>query len=413
MDSSEQKKHNSYRYEALFNQASMGIIVVDSRAAIQSANPFALRLFGYVLEEVLNKPIEMLIPGRYHSRHVGHRDVYSHNPKTRPMGVGMDLFAIKKDGSEFPVEVSLSNYEDQEDQFVIAFISDISIRKKAEAEIEELNNKLEYTVEQRTKELRVAMQDLEQSKDELSKLLEREKELGELKSRFVTIASHEFRTPLSTILSSTYLIERYTTTEEQHRREKHLQRIVSSVQLLTDILNDFLSVGKIEEGKIQVRFTNFDIEQLVADITREMEVTLKKGQRLVYRHRGNREVALDASLLKHIVINLVSNASKFSPENGPIEVETLCRAGVVRLSVKDNGIGISREDQKHLMERFFRAANAGNIQGTGLGLHIISKYTELMDGHIECVSELEQGTEFIITFGSAGAQQPEVRGPKG
>ncbi|WP_300601266.1 PAS domain-containing sensor histidine kinase [Niabella sp.] len=389
---------NSYRYEALFNQASMGIIVVDNTAEIQSANPFALALFGYSLEELLHKPIELLIPGRYHNRHVTHRDGYTHHPKARPMGVGMDLFAVKKDGSEFPVEVSLSNYQDEGKQFIIAFISDISIRKKAEAEIEELNNKLESTVEQRTRELTAAMQDLEQSKDDLSKLLEREKELGELKSRFVTTASHEFRTPLSTILSSTYLIERYTTTEEQPRREKHLQRIVSSVQLLTDILNDFLSVGKIEEGKIQVRFTRFDIGELVSGVVREMEVTLKKNQQLVYHHKGDPVVELDASLLKHIVMNLVSNASKFSPEDGHIIIETSCDAKTMSLSVKDNGIGISKEDQKHLMERFFRAANAGNIQGTGLGLHIISKYTELMNGSIKCTSELDQGTEFIITF---------------
>ncbi|MCD2421583.1 PAS domain-containing sensor histidine kinase [Niabella pedocola] len=398
MGDSDQKKHESYRYEALFNQASMGIIVVNNAAEIQSANPFALGLFGYALEELLQKPIELLIPGRYHNRHVGHRDGYTHNPKTRPMGVGMDLFAIKKDGSEFPVEVSLSNYQDEGKQFIIAFISDISIRKKAEAEIEELNNKLESTVEQRTRQLTAAMQDLEQSKDELSKLLEREKELGELKSRFVTIASHEFRTPLSTILSSTYLIERYTRTEEQPRREKHLQRIVSSVQLLTDILNDFLSVGKIEEGKIQVRFTRFDIQELVWGIVREMEVTLRAGQQLMYHHQGEPVVELDASLLKHIILNLVSNASKFSPENGPIVIETSVEQQEVRLSVKDHGIGISSEDQKHLMERFFRAANAGNIQGTGLGLHIISKYTELMNGSIQCVSELDQGTTFIITF---------------
>ncbi|MBO9595969.1 MAG: PAS domain S-box protein [Niabella sp.] len=405
MAASEQKKHESYRYEALFNQASMGIIVVNNAAEIQSANPFALGLFGYTLEELLQKPIELLIPGRYHNRHVSHRDGYTHNPKNRPMGVGMDLFAVKKDGSEFPVEVSLSNYQDEGKQFIIAFISDISIRKKAEAEIEALNNKLESTVEQRTRQLTAAMQDLEQSKDELSKLLEREKELGELKSRFVTIASHEFRTPLSTILSSTYLIERYTRTEEQPRREKHLQRIVSSVQLLTDILNDFLSVGKIEEGKIQVRFTRFDIQELVSGIVREMEVTLRKGQQLVYHHQGDPVVELDASLLKHIILNLVSNASKFSPEDGPIIIETTVDQQQVQLSVKDHGIGISGEDQKHLMERFFRAANAGNIQGTGLGLHIISKYTELMNGSIQCVSELDQGTTFIITFDPNAAKE--------
>ncbi|MBZ4192017.1 PAS domain-containing sensor histidine kinase [Niabella beijingensis] len=398
MNSTARQNSDNYRYEALFNQASMGIIVVNSAAAIQSANPFALRLFGYTLEEVLGRSIEMLIPGRYHHRHVRHREAYIHHPKNRPMGVGMDLFAVKKDGSEFPVEVSLSNYQDQEEQYVIAFISDISVRKKAEAAVEELNNKLESTVEQRTRELTIAMQELEHSKDELAKSLEKEKELGELKSRFVSIASHEFRTPLSTVLSSTYLIEKYTAAEDQPRREKHLQRIVSSVQLLTDILNDFLSVGKIEEGKIQVRFSHFDLQELIAGVAREMENNLKKEQQLIYRHTGETEVYLDASLLKHIVMNLISNASKFSPEGGRIEVTTSCHEGNVTLSVKDHGIGISREDQKHLMERFFRAANAGNIQGTGLGLHIISKYTELMNGSIQCISELEQGTEFIITF---------------
>ncbi|MGJ7033266.1 PAS domain-containing sensor histidine kinase [Niabella hirudinis] len=400
MGVADQKGQDSYRYEAFFNQASVGIIIVNSKALIQSANPFALKLFGYTLEELLQQSIERLIPMRYHSKHITHRTAYAHHPKSRPMGVGMDLYAIKKDGSEFPVEVSLSNYNDAGEEFVIAFISDISIRKKAEADIEELNNKLEFTVEQRTQELKAAMDELKASKDELSGLLEREKELGDLKSKFVSIASHEFRTPLSTILSSAYLIEKYTGAgaDEHTKRERHLQRIVSSVQLLTDILNDFLSVGKIEEGKIQVRLTGFNIRELILDITREMEINLKKEQRMSYHHEGRENVCLDPSLLKHILINLLSNASKFSPENGLITIRSTVNDQSVQLSVTDGGIGISREDQRHLTERFFRAANAGNIQGTGLGLHIISKYTELMNGSIQCISELDKGTEFIIRF---------------
>ena len=387
-----------YRYEALFNNASMGIVVANSKAIIQSVNPFAVELFGYAVEEIIGKPIELLVPQRYHPQHVRHRDGYISHPKSRPMGVGLDLFGSKKDGTEFPVEVSLSSYTDKEEKYVIAFISDISIRKNAEAEIIKLNNDLESTVEERTRELTKAMQLLEGSEAEMSRSLEKEKELGELKSRFVSMASHEFRTPLSTILSSTYLIEKYTLSNEQPKRDKHLQRIISSVNMLTDILNDFLSVGKIEEGKIQVRLATFNIKELMETTLEELKNNLKKYQVLLYEHTGDTMVTLDASLLKHIIMNLVSNASKFSSETSSIEMKTSVDDSGLSLSVRDYGIGIPREDQQHLMERFFRGANAGMIQGTGLGLHIVSKYSELMNGTVACNSEQEKGTEFTISF---------------
>ncbi len=399
MQSAAQNSINeAFRFEALFNHASMGIVMVDNHGLIHSVNPFALKLFGYTIEELIERPIEALIPQRYHHHHVGKREGFTHHPKSRPMGVGMDLFAVKKDGTEFPVEVSLGNYQKNNVTNVIAFISDISVRKKAEASIVKLNDELEATVQLRTKELTDAMLQLQLSKEELSKSLDIEKELGELKSRFVSMASHEFRTPLSTILSSAYLIEKYTTADEQPKREKHLQRIYSSVNMLTDILNDFLSVGKIEEGKIQVRPTQLNIPEVINSITGDIQNNLQAGQQIVYNHHGEEEALLDASLLKHIVMNLVSNASKFSSVKCLIEIATIHQNGLLTFSVKDNGMGISTEDQKHLMERFFRGANAGNIQGTGLGLHIVSKYAELMNGTVECKSELEKGTEFIITF---------------
>jgi PAS domain S-box-containing protein len=376
----------------------MGILITDSHGRITAINPFALEEFGYTQEELMNNKIEILIPSRYHHHHEDHRDKYFKRPQSRPMGLGMDLFAVRKDGTEFPVEVSLGNFNHNGEKFVIAFISNISVRKKAESDIRKLNDELENTVEQRTEELTHAMHQLEKSKEELSKAFEKEKELGELKSRFVSMASHEFRTPLSTVLSSSYLIQKYVTAEDQAKREKHLERIVSSVNMLTSILNDFLSLGKIEEGKIQVRFTEFNIEEYVLSITNEMRDNLKRNQDISYHHEGERMVYLDSSLFKHILLNLISNASKFSPENSPIEINTTLFGHTLRLSVKDQGMGISKEDQKHLMERFFRGSNVANIQGTGLGLHIISKYAELMNGSLECKSELDKGTEFIITF---------------
>lgn len=242
--------------------------------------------------------------------------------------------------------------------------------------------------------------ELKKAEENLREALKKERGLGELKSRFVSMASHEFRTPLSTVLSSAYLIEKYKSTEDQPKREIHLQRITSSVNMLTDILNEFLNIGKIEEGKIQAKLSEFNLHEIIQVIIEEMKMSLRKEQEINYQHRGDTKAILDKSLLKHIVLNLVSNASKFSPEKSTITVKTNNRKGRLLLSVKDEGMGISKEDQKHLTDRFFRGSNAANIQGTGLGLYIVSKYAEMMNGKIQCKSNVEKGTEFIVTFNS-------------
>ena len=214
------------------------------------------------------------------------------------------------------------------------------------------------------------------------------------------MASHEFRTPLSTVLSSSYLIEKYNTTEDQPKREKHLLRVVKSVNMLTDILNDFLSLGKIEEGKIRTNFSAFNLSEIIVSTIDDIKNNLKNDQQIKYTHEGDTDVFLDLSLMKHILMNLVSNASKFSSNSTIISVKTVQKNNSIVLSVKDEGIGISPEDQKHLMERFFRAANAQNIQGTGLGLHIVARYAEMMEGKLEFKSELGKGSEFIVTIKS-------------
>jgi signal transduction histidine kinase len=239
---------------------------------------------------------------------------------------------------------------------------------------------------------------IKKGEEVLRKALQKEKELGELKSRFVSMASHEFRTPLSTILSSSYLLAKYITTEDQPKREKHIDRIISSVNMLTDILNDFLSIGRIEEGRISLRPAPVVVRQFMEAIVNEIKPLLKKNQEIVYMHSGRDQAVLDNGLLKHIVLNLLSNAIKFSGEDSSIEVATMNSAGEFILSVKDQGVGISEEDQKHLFERFFRGTNVTHIQGTGLGLHIVSRYAELMNGTVKFRSELGSGTEFIVAF---------------
>jgi signal transduction histidine kinase len=267
-------------------------------------------------------------------------------------------------------------------------------------EIKKMNINLESTVIQRTTELQKTLVELEASKEDLTKSLEKEKEVNDLKSRFVSMASHEFRTPLSTVLSSISLLAKYNTTEDQPKRDKHIDRIKSSVKTLTDILNEFLSLGKIEEGKVEVKSELFDVSEFINSITNEMNVLLKPGQEIKYEHSGNSSTYTDGSLLKHVLINLISNAIKFSPEKATILISCKVNNENTTIKITDQGMGIPMADQIHLFERFFRATNATNIQGTGLGLHIVGRYIEILSGSISYESELEKGSTFKIVLPS-------------
>ncbi|MCY7420398.1 MAG: HAMP domain-containing histidine kinase [Chitinophagaceae bacterium] len=249
--------------------------------------------------------------------------------------------------------------------------------------------------------LREALKELEKSKEELNVAFENEKELSELKSGFVTMASHEFRTPLSTILSSAYLIEKYNETNLDPKVDKHVKRIKNAVGGMKNILEDFLSLGKLEEGLVHAkpeRFTSVDFNGFIQSVISELEAMLKPGQTILYENVNEGNVWIDHYLLKNILINMVSNAIKFSLDDGKIRVITFVENNQLVLNIQDEGIGISDEDQQHLFERFFRAKNAANIQGTGLGLHIVVKYLELLDGRIKMNSTLNEGTTFTIYF---------------
>jgi PAS domain S-box-containing protein len=393
------------RFGALLDYASIAVIILNRQMKIMQMNPYALHLFGYTTAEISGKKLEVLLPKSMHKRHNLLHHQYFAKPANRPMAVGKDVTAVKKDGTTFPVEVNLGTYQTEDEVFVIAYVNDISVRKKAEEKILQLNAELENKIRQRTDELAESIVQLEHqikqteaAKEELKKSLAKEKELNLLKSRFVSTASHEFRTPLSTILSSTYLLQKYVNTEDQPKRDKHIERIVSSVNMLTDILNDFLSVGKIEEGKITTKFALFNICAHAEEVIESIKGMLKAGQEITCEMKGNKEVYLDPSMVKHIIMNLLSNAIKFSPENTPIKIVIDRKKNNLTLRVIDQGMGISNQDRQHLFERFFRGSNAGNIQGTGLGLHIVKKYAELMNGDVQCISELEKGTTFIVKF---------------
>ena len=397
---------------SLFENATEGIILTNGKGEIVLVNPAARRMFDYKAEELLGHPIEVLIPQRYKPHHKELREGFYQHPQNRVMGHGRDLHARRRDGSDMPVEISLSFYRRAGELFVIAFIVDITERKKIEnniitqqkelekmtSDMRKLNAQLEAKVEERTLILKEALQKLEESQQELSEALDKEKQLNEIKSRFVSMASHEFRTPLSTILSSATLVAKYPTTEENEKRQKHIRRIKDSVSHLNGLLEDFLSLGKLEEGKVTVHISSFTVKDFIEDIIEEMRAIQKEGQQIHLDYSGEGTSTTDKRLLKNILINLLSNAIKFSPEKSNVWIIAENKKNKLKITIKDEGVGIPEEDLHHIFATFFRAKNVTNIEGTGLGLPIVKRYLDLLNGTVSLQSQLNVGTIATVTL---------------
>lgn len=402
---------SSEAYREIFQSMSEGIIMVSEHGKIVIANPVAEQLFGYVKDELVGMSIEDLLPSALRKGHANLRKGFNADPHPRRMGYGRDLVALRKNGSEFPVEVSLSFTKMDGQLLVMAFVSDISQRKltedalkRSEEQLIVYATELERKVEMRTEALNNTVSRLERevierkkAEDEVKKSLEKERELNDLKSKFVSIASHEFRTPLSTVLSSASLIQQYKDKGELDKVNKHVNRIKSAVNHLTSILNDFLSLGKLEEGKIEVNTESIQVNEFINEVIEQMSLTLKEGQNVELKCATQlKTIETDPRILRNIMFNLISNASKYSDEGKKIELICEQKKTSLSLTVKDRGIGIPLEDQKHLFDRFFRASNSGNIQGTGLGLNIVKRYTELLNGTLSFESEPDKGSAFTI-----------------
>ncbi|WP_276370746.1 PAS domain-containing sensor histidine kinase [Chryseolinea sp. H1M3-3] len=486
-------------FKILFESATIGILVVNDKGNIELSNPCADKLFGYEPAELIGKTVEVLIPIHLSHKHIHHREGYFHKPKTRPMGLGLELYARKKNEESFPVEISLAHYELDGEKLAVAFITDITERVKAKKIIDEREewfrnmadnapvmicvsginkmcsyvNKtwLQFTGRQLEEELgtgwltgvhpedmeecivnynkacdarqpfemefrlrrhdgqyrwirkvvkptyladhtftgyvgscndihdqRMMQEELElrvhQRTNDLNAALGREQELNELKSRFVSMASHEFRTPLSVVLSSTALISKYIDSEKDEKIEKHLLRIKNSVNSLRSILNDFLSLDKLEQGKVEVECDNFDLKVFMNDVIEDVSLLQKKEQRVNLSHQGEIQVSLDQKKLYYIMVNLISNSLKYSSADVHVHCEN--KDGFITVKVQDFGIGIPEEEQQLLFSKFFRAHNTGSIQGTGLGLTIVKRYVELMSGKISFTSKSGEGTTFVI-----------------
>ena len=398
-------------FREIFQSMTEGIIAVSKEGEIIVANLVAENMFGYDKNELVGKPLEMLLPKRYRGSHIHFRTEFNQNPIPRKMGQGRDLAALTKGGIEFPVEISLS-YSNAGSHFhAIAFISNISLRKKAEEALKRSEEQLiqyaaelENRVQARTEDLNISIKKLEKeiidrkkAEAEVRRALDKERELNEMKSKFVSIASHEFRTPLSTILSSIALIDQYKQKGDIEKIDKHISRAKASVNHLTGILNDLLSLSKLEEGKMEVLSEDVHVKELFSDIAEEIRLLLKPGQEIVMTCATALEsLQTDGRILRNILFNLLSNASKYSDHGKSIYLECKHTDTIFEITIRDEGMGVPEAEQRHLFERFFRASNASNIQGTGLGLNIVKRYLDLLSGTVTFSSEYLKGSTFTI-----------------
>lgn len=390
---------NTALLKAIIDNAIDGIITIDDHGKIESINPSGCKLFAYEAHEVIGMNIAMMMPKPDKEQHDGYLQNYRSTGQPNIIGKRREVFGLRKNGSIFPFRLAISEVQFSGRKIYTGFIHDLSKEKEAEEKLKDYAAHLEEQVELRTQLLNESVKALEAANSKVNQSLDKEKELGQLKSRFVSMASHEFRTPLSSIQLSSDLIEKYAENADIENINRHLGKIKNSVTNLTGILNDFLSLDRLETGKMETEAVSFDIVGFSEDITEEMQIIAKEDQKIIYGHTGISSIVLmDQALLKNCIINLISNAIKYSGEHTFIEFDTVVTDKNIIVSITDNGIGIPKEDQKHLFEPFFRAHNTGNIPGTGLGLNIVSRYTALMNGTVSFISDVNQSTSFTLSF---------------
>lgn len=359
----------------VFDESLNEIYVFDAKSLkFLDVNKGAQRNIGYTLEE-----LKLLTPADIKPDYSEEefRKLLVPLAQKHSDKVEFETEHRRKDGSVYPVEVHLQTSNLGYRNVFVAVILDITERKN-------YTQTLEKKVTERTEQLR--------------KALAKEKELNELKTRFLSLVSHEFKTPLSSILTSSTLLSKYTQAEQQEKRNKHIDTIRSKVKYLDNILNDFLSVERLESGKVGYKFTTFPMSKLVNEVIYDANMLLKEGQRIDYpQDIDDFVIEFDEIILGLILSNLVHNAIKYSPEDTTIDIQVEKKQGnILTLLVIDQGIGIPKEDQKFIFNRYFRANNALLNQGTGIGLNIVKQHLENLGGCITFSSKENIGSTFTV-----------------
>ncbi len=417
-------------FKAALDTILDGVIIIDARGRIRYVNPALVRLFGYDdADELTGQSMNVLVPsGKDRENHDKHLDSYLRTGRARVIGKGREVAAQRKDGTVFPIWLSVNEYQFDGQRFMVGVLNDFTEQKKTEKTLAGLARELDQSLTQRTKELagtvnrllKINLQlkkeirekeataiALKNSQETLKLALQKERHLNEMKSRFLSMASHEFKTPLSAILSSASILERYTEAHQQDKRVKHIAKIKRMIRQLNDVLNDFLSVERLDGREIPLRYTDVNLKAFLKTLVEEADM-LKIGQKIVLKYRAATQVLhTDSNILRMIIRNLLSNAVKYSDEGTKIQLIVGERGGYLEIKVKDEGIGIPESEQKYIFTRFFRSTNAAHIKGTGLGLAIVKRYVEALNGQVSFKSTVGKGSVFIIKLPLDGGEKKE------
>jgi len=357
----------------LLEYAPDAAIIVDADGRIRLVNAQTERLFGYYREELINQPIEMLIPARYRSRHVGERRGYYNDPHVRPMGIGLELNGLRKNGTEFPVEISLSPVETVEGTFVACSVRDSSERKAIERELQQLNAALESA--------------------------------NRAKDQFLASMSHELRTPLNAIIGFTGTMLMQLPGPLNAEQQRQLEIVQSSARHLLSLINDILDLAKIESGKIELNVEPIVVREVVDEVSASLASLAASKQLDFGTHVADvgGPISTDRRALAQILINLANNALKYT-EKGSVRIDVWAAnhngVSAVAFSVSDTGVGIKPEDQARLFQAFEQldVSSTRKYEGTGLGLYLCQNLARLLGGELSVTSEYGKGSTFTFTL---------------
>lgn len=397
-------------YELCFNSLLEGVCITDEGGVILMNNNALERIFKYDKGELLGTKISILIPQKFRKVHSHHLENYFKNPSGFSKGENREFYGQCKNGDIIPVEISLNYLKYKGKTYAKAMVSDISKRRVKENKIIEDKFLLEKEVEKQTTKLSKSVRKLKNTNLKLKKEIQsriyaeekakeayqKEKDLNILKTKFLSLASHEFKTPLSGMLSSAILIEKYNAKHSDQKIYDHVLTIKKLGKQLNSVLDDFLFLEKTENQKISYNFSKFLFSKFLKEVVQNTKSILKRGQSITYQNDNEEvELFLDKNILEIIFRNILYNAIKYSPEDSKIKIKFRSNS-FLKVTVKDRGIGIPKQDQKHVFERFFRAKNAMHFQGTGIGLNIVKYHIEKLGGTIRFKSKENRGTTFTV-----------------
>jgi PAS domain S-box-containing protein len=375
------------RYRKLLHAVPDAILEVDQEGRITILNEAAERMFGYTRAEFLGLNVETLVPAAMRSGHAKHRSSYAEHPNTRPMGTGLELQGQRKDGSLFPVEISLSPNWIEGSLHVIASVRDITERKTVE-------NRLRSLREQYTAELTLKNEQLEARNREVERA-------NRLKTEFLASMSHELRTPLHTIIGFSELLGEQLEGPLTDKQQRFVGHILQDARHLLELINEVLDISKIESGRLELKQETFDFGQCVEEVMAGIRHhAASRNITLENQNNFHESLYADRLRLKEILYNLLNNAVKFTPEGGRVWIEAGREGDTLHISVCDTGIGIPEKEQPSIFEKFYQVGDisGGVREGTGLGLPITKHLVELHGGAISVASQPGKGSSFRLVL---------------